>query len=103
MQCFVAVTGPGGSPATVTAVIAKTYDVNGFDPSTNTADPAIAGAEVTLTINQKSSYLQGVQRVNPDTSRYHTPQWVYSKSVSIIVSLCVVIVVRERWQGLPQG
>ncbi len=81
LQCFVTTNGPQGSPVSVTAVLARTYDVNGFDPSVNTDDPAIAGAEVTFTINQKLYYLLGAQRVNPDTSRYRTRQWIYTQTI----------------------
>ncbi|HTY38156.1 MAG TPA: hypothetical protein VMH23_13655 [Bacteroidota bacterium] len=99
LQCFVQVTGPLGSPSTVTAVIARTYNVDGYDPSTNTVDPAIAGAEVTLTVNQKSYVMLGLLRTNPDTTRYQTKQWVYSKSVSIITPDAPVSITAK----LPNG
>ena len=86
MQCFVQVYGSGGNPASVTAILARTYDVSGFDPMTNTVDPAIAGAEVTLVVNQKSYYLLGTLRANPDTSRYRTQQWVYTKTIPFIMA-----------------
>ena len=92
LQCFI-------QPGTVTAVLAKTYDVDGFDPSTNTIDPAISGAEVVLTINQKPFYLQGNLRVNPDTSRYQTKQWVYSKVISAVAPDAEVILTAK----LPNG
>jgi len=79
LQCFVR--GGDGAPATVTAVLARTYDVNGFDPATNTVDPAIAGAEVKLTIDQKPYYLLGALRPSLDTDRYATRQWVYTNTV----------------------
>lgn len=84
LQCFIGVQWPGGGAPQVTAVIARTYDVNGVDAAANTTDPAIAGAEVTLTVNQTPFYLLGAQRPNPDTSRYHTQQWVYTKSISTL-------------------
>jgi hypothetical protein len=99
LQCFIEVKGAGGSSPTVTVVLARTYDVNGVDPAANTVDPAIAGAEVTLTVNQKSYYLVGSQRTNADTARYHSPQWVYSKSISLIKPDDAVSVVAK----LPNG
>jgi hypothetical protein len=81
LQCFVEVSQVGGSPQSVMALLARTYDVNGVDPATNTTDPAIAGAEVTLTINQKLYYLLGAQRVSPDPGRYPTKQWIYTTTV----------------------
>ena len=85
LQCFVQVYGSGGYPVSVTAVLARTYDVNGFDPATNTNDPVIAGAEVALTINQKSYYLLGAMRANPDSSRYRTQQWIYTNTVPYVM------------------
>ena len=82
LQCFVGMQYPGGGAPQVTAVLAKTYDVNGVDAAVNTTDPAIAGAEVMLTVNQTPFYLLGAQRPNPDTGRYHTQQWVYTRSIS---------------------
>ncbi len=61
------------------------YDVNGFDPATNTVDPSIAGAEVSFAANQRSYYLLGVTRANPDASRYQTPQWVYTNTIPYVM------------------
>ena len=83
LQCFVGVLALGGN-SQVTAVLAKTYDVNGVDANANTTDPGIAGAEVTLTVNQRPYYLLGSQRPNPDTGRYRTQQWVYTSSISTL-------------------
>lgn len=80
LQCFVQ-GADYGAPTSVTAVIARTYDVDGFNPSVNTNDPSISGAEVSLTFDQKNYYLSGVLRPNPDTSRYGTRQWVYTSTV----------------------
>jgi hypothetical protein len=99
LQCFVQVYGSGGNPVSPTAIIARTYDVNGFDPTANTIDPAIAGAEVTLAINQKSYYLLGATRANPDTSRYHTRQWVYSTTIPYVMADAVVLLTAK----LPNG
>jgi hypothetical protein len=80
LQCFVQ-GADFGVLTPVTAVIARTYDVDGFDPSVNTDDPSIAGAEVSLMMDQKTYYLSGTLRASSDTSRYHTRQWVYSATV----------------------
>jgi hypothetical protein len=84
LQCFVGMQWPGGGSPQVTAVLAKTYDVNGVDASANTTDPGIAGAEVTLTVNQRPFYLLGAQRTNPEAGRYRTQQWVYTNSISTL-------------------
>jgi hypothetical protein len=99
LQCFVQVQVPNLAPITVTAVLAHTYDVNGVDPTSNTTDPAIAGAEVSLTVNQKSYYLLGAQRPSRDTSRYPGKQWYYTTSVPYIMPDNVVTVTAK----LPNG
>ncbi|MGA3245716.1 MAG: hypothetical protein ABSE41_13955 [Bacteroidota bacterium] len=99
LQCFVEVTGVGGYPQSVMALLARTYDVNGVDPTTNTNDPAIAGAEVTLTINQKSYYMLGALRMNPDSSRYRTKQWIYATTVPNIMPDAAISITAK----LPNG
>ncbi|MCX6144139.1 MAG: hypothetical protein NTZ35_13070 [Ignavibacteriales bacterium] len=99
LQCFISVYGSGVNPATVTAVLARTYDVNGVDPTINTNDPGIAGAEISVVVNQKLYYLQGAQRVSPDTSRYRNRQWIYTKTVPAVVGDAAVSLTAR----LPNG
>jgi hypothetical protein len=80
LQCFVK-GDDHGEMTSVTAVLARTYDVDGFDPSVNTDDPAIAGAEVVLSIDQRDYPLKGTKRASRDTARYRLSQWVYTGSV----------------------
>jgi hypothetical protein len=98
LQCFVE-SGAFSASASVTAVLARTYDVDGFDPATNTIDPVIAGAEVTLTVNDKPSYLVGVLRASPDTGRYHAKQWVYTGTIPSVKPDAVVSILAR----LPNG
>ena len=99
LQCFVEATGVQGYPVTVTALLANTYDVDGVNPATNTSDPAIAGAEVTIAINQRPYYLVGALRANPDTTRYHTKQWIYTNTIPSIPPQAVVSLTAK----LPNG
>jgi hypothetical protein len=66
----------------VTALLARTYDVEGFNPSANTNDPAIAGAEVTLTFDGKPYNLQEAFRPAPEGFQYGTRQRYYSRLVT---------------------
>jgi hypothetical protein len=80
LQCFMQ--GDNSrAPAPMTVVLAKTYDVDGYDPSVNDDDPSIAGAEIMLTYESKNYYLNGTKRASRDTSRYHTQQWVYLSAI----------------------
>jgi hypothetical protein len=99
LQSFVEATGVQGYPVTVTALLANTYDVIGVNPATNANDPAIAGAEVTVTINQKSYHLIGAQRANPDTTRYHIKEWIYTNTIPSIPPDAAVSVIAK----LPNG
>jgi hypothetical protein len=99
LQCFVEVQVPNLAPITVTAVLANTYDVNGVDPASNTIDPAIAGAEVALTVNQKPYYMLGAQRSSRDASRYPGKQWYYATSIPTIMPDNVVALTAK----LPNG
>lgn len=67
-------------PITVDAVIAQTYDVDGYDPYTNTEDPNIQGAVVTLSLKNKSFVLdqKSIRRI--DSTRYNGRFYYYSKS-----------------------
>ena len=77
LQCFVEGRADN-SLELVTALLAKTYDVDGFDPSANTNDPAIAGAEVSMTIDGQSYILQEGVRPSPESYQYGTEQRYYS-------------------------
>lgn len=81
LQCFVQGLGDKDLES-VTALLARTYDVDSFDPSANTDDPAIAGAEVTLTIDGKPYHLQEAFRPSEESLRYGTQQRYYSRLVT---------------------
>ncbi|MCU7492450.1 MAG: DUF4249 family protein [Ignavibacteria bacterium] len=65
------------SADTVLAVISKTYDVNGFNPEVNKVDPALTGAEITITQGQTTYKLHEGERLRADTSRYTSHQQYY--------------------------
>lgn len=61
-----------------TAYLTRSYEVNGFDPMENKIDPAMEGAVIMLTVNDKDVYYfkEGVA-MRTDTSRYQTPVKYY--------------------------
>ncbi|MGE5352449.1 MAG: DUF4249 family protein [Acidobacteriota bacterium] len=65
------------SSDTVMAVISKTYDVDGFNPEVNRVDPALTGAEVTITQGTNTIKLHEGERNRADTSRYTSHQQYY--------------------------
>ncbi|HEX2865637.1 MAG TPA: DUF4249 family protein [Ignavibacteriales bacterium] len=65
------------SSDTVLAVISKTYDVDGLNPEVNKVDPALTGAEITITQATNTFKFQEGERLRTDTSRYTSRQQYY--------------------------
>ena len=77
LQAFVQ-GGVGGTPTTMNALLARVYDVDGFDPSVNTNDPSVAGALVTFLMNARQDTLKERFRPNKDSLRYGPKQRYYT-------------------------
>lgn len=57
-----------------TAYISTSYDVAGYDPKTNTFDPALVGAVIKVKVNNQQEYtFQEAVTERADTTRYKTP------------------------------
>jgi hypothetical protein len=80
LQAFVQ-GGMDRAPMTMNALIARTYDVDGFDPSLNTTDPSIDGAVVIVRVWSRRDTLKEWRRVSKDSSRYGTIQRYYSGTI----------------------
>jgi hypothetical protein len=98
LQCFVE-GQPGRIPSTVNALLARTYDVDGFDPSVNTIDPSIAGAKLTFFVNSTSYSMQDSLRFNPDSARYGSKQRYYFSRVTAPSPADIISIVAK----LPDG
>ncbi|MGE5457628.1 MAG: DUF4249 family protein [Methanococcaceae archaeon] len=59
------------------ATIYKSYEITGFDPSSNTIDPAVLGADIKIWYGDKVYTLHDSLVNRQDTSRYKTPQHIY--------------------------
>ncbi len=81
LQCFVEVTQLVTVQRPV-VLLARVYDVEGLDPSTNTIDPAIKGAYVELTSQGRTYELQETTRVRMDSLRYGTEEPYYTATVA---------------------
>ncbi len=55
------------------ATLSHTYDVEGYDPYSNTEDPFINNASVVLTFNGKQYVMKDTITARTDTSRYNEP------------------------------
>jgi hypothetical protein len=73
--------GDNHVPMTMNVLIARTYDVQGFDPSTNTTDPAIDGAVVVIRTITSADTLKECFRVTKDSLRYGSVQRYYSGTI----------------------
>jgi hypothetical protein len=69
------------SPTTMDALVARTYDVDGFDPSVNSTDPSIGGAVVVLSRDIRQDTLKERYRVTNDSLRYGPNQRYYSATI----------------------
>ena len=72
----------GKAPMTMNALLAKTYNVDGFDPSANTNDPAIDSALVTIRVNARQDTLKERHRADKDSLRYGPVQRYYSGRIT---------------------
>lgn len=60
-----------------TAVLQKSYDVQGFDPYKNTTDPSIQGADIRIRQGDNVFFMRDTSTDRSDTSRYNTPLSFY--------------------------
>ncbi|HMU43338.1 MAG TPA: DUF4249 family protein [Ignavibacteriaceae bacterium] len=60
-----------------TAVLLKTYDVPGYDPYINSADPSVKDATILLVQNDRAFFLRDTVISREDTSRYNAQQFFY--------------------------
>ncbi len=60
-----------------TATISQSYNVSGFDPSSNTIDPSIVGAKIKLFYNDSVFVFRDSTAPRNDTSRYKDPVHFY--------------------------
>ena len=60
-----------------TAVLQKSYDVQGFDPYINTTDPSIQGADIRIRQGDNVFFMRDTSTERSDTSRYNTPLRFY--------------------------
>jgi hypothetical protein len=89
----------GRAPMTMNALLAKTYDVDGFDPSVNTNDPAVDSAFVTLKTNARLDTLRERLRIKKDSLRYGSRQRYYTGRI-ITPSPSELVYINAR---LPNG
>lgn len=73
-----------------TAVLLKSYDVEGFDPYTNTSSTFISGADIIIRQNDRvffmrdtSAYIEGVSRYNDSINFYYLNNFVSTSNDSI--------------------
>lgn len=60
-----------------TAVLEKSYDVNGFDPYQNTSDPLIPNADIRIRQRDNVFFMRDTTTDRSDTSRYESPIHFY--------------------------
>jgi len=60
-----------------TAVLMHNYKPDGFDPYTNTNDPAVLGADIRVWYNDSVYVFRDTSVVREDTARYNTPFHFY--------------------------
>jgi hypothetical protein len=84
---------------TMNVLIARTYDVDGFNPSLNTADPSIDSALVIIRIYDRRDTLKECRRVSKDSTRYGTVQRYYSGTIQTPYATEVVYLTAR----LPNG
>lgn len=56
-----------------TAVLQRSYNVDGFDPYQNTTDPSIIGADIRLRQGNNVFFMRDTSIARTDTSRYKSP------------------------------
>lgn len=81
------------------AVLAKLYDVDGFDPDVNKEDPVLTGADVRLYADDfEYLFTQDTTR-RRDTTRYNTP-FIYYKSSPVKLRYASILKIKAK---LPTG
>ena len=60
-----------------TAVLQRSYNVEGYDPNLNTIDPSIIGADIRIRQGDNVFFMRDTSVVRSDTSRYKTPVSFY--------------------------
>jgi len=55
-----------------TAVLERSYDVEGYDPYLNTTDPSIQGADIRIRQGDNVFFMRDTSTVRTDTSRYNS-------------------------------
>lgn len=60
-----------------TAVLEKSYDVEGYDPNQNISDPFIQGADIRIRQRDNVFFMHDTSIIRTDTSRYSTPVRFY--------------------------
>lgn len=60
-----------------TAVLQSSYNIDGYDPYTNTVTPLIQGADIRIRQGDKVFFMRDTSTVRTDTSRYKTPVHFY--------------------------
>ncbi len=81
LQCFIG-TQSVKSSASQAVLVGRVYDVDGLDPTINTEDPAVRGAEISLSINGTVKLLKEATRQRADTSHYGPVEHYYAASIT---------------------
>ncbi len=81
-----------------TAYIARSYNVDGYDPMENKTDPALEGAVINVRVNNRSDFtFQEATASRNDTSRYKTPfKYYYLNDLHLAGGDSVVITATLR-------
>lgn len=82
------------------ATVSRSYDVNGFDPTTNSEDPFIKGAKIKLFYDNKVVEFKDTAIAREADSRYKTPMNIYYTNKFISTSLPVALRIEAT---LPNG
>ena len=80
LQCIIPGVA-GRPPMTEIALLTRTYNVDGFDPSVNSTDPSIAGASMSMVVNGTAYPMRDSLRFNRDSLRYGSRQLYYFGSM----------------------
>ncbi len=81
LQCFIGTQSAKG-PTSQSVLLGRVYDVDGLDPAVNTEDPAVRGAEISLSINGTVKTMKEATRTRSDTSRYGPVEHYYTTSIT---------------------
>lgn len=89
----------GRAPMAMNALLARTYNVDGFDPSVNRSDPTIDSALVTFKSNARVDTLRERVRRTNDSLRYGSRQRYYTGTI-VTPSPSELVYINAR---LPNG